>query len=145
MFKIALLLSLTLSFSVFAAEPSPSIRDLFFESAQQARASLHQVVSGCMARAKKVAPEERKQWCRSELETRLRRDESMLNEIGSMTARCTDDACRERAAANSKAQAQMMETRKAETRATLEKCDTEALSMLEQRCKQIETSFHPPE
>lgn len=122
-----------------------AIRDLLFESAQEAREKLHETVNRCIDKVAKVPADQKTVWCRDQLSRRITSEERMNGESARfMASSCTDDDCRKRAAENAKSMAARQKERADELKDQLGRCDKEAAVMLEQRCKQLETSFHPP-
>ena len=128
-----------------AGDSKFAIRDVLFESAQEAREKLHETVNRCIDKIAKVPADQKTAWCRDQLSRRITSEERMNGESARFAASaCTDDDCRKRAAENAKSMSTRQKERTDELKEQLGRCDKEAAVMLEQRCKQIETSFHPP-
>lgn len=128
-----------------AGDKRNAIRDLLFETTQDARQKLHEAANQCINKLAAIPAEQKTAWCRDELSRRLAQEErSLRDESRRLGAGCTDDDCRKRAALNNKVMESHQQERVDQLKEQLGRCDKEATLLLEQRCKQIESSFHPP-
>lgn len=139
-----LLAVLTLTGTTFAGENKNAIRDLMFDTSQDARRKLHEVANQCIEKLATIPAEQKTSWCKDQLARQLKNEERILGDESRLGAGCQDDACRSRAALNAKAMSTHAKERIDQLKAQIARCDKDAPMMLEQRCKQIESSFHAP-